>query len=70
MSTVNLYIDGNNLYRAATELGYKIDYKRFRSWLRQKYKILGIYWGDIGILGIRPDIVPDIVILGCDIGDT
>jgi uncharacterized LabA/DUF88 family protein len=32
-----IYIDGNNLYRAAKELGFDIDYKKFRGWLRQKY---------------------------------
>ncbi len=39
----NIYIDGNNLYRAATELGYTIDYKRFRNWLRQKYDPAQVY---------------------------
>lgn len=43
MSKVSIYIDGNNLYRAATELGYKIDYKRFRNWLRQKYSPEKVY---------------------------
>ncbi len=43
MDRVNIYIDGNNLYRAATELGYKIDYKRFRNWLRQKYNPAHVY---------------------------
>lgn len=43
MTKVNIYIDGNNLYRAATELGYKIDYKRFRNWLRQKYNPEKVY---------------------------
>lgn len=43
MNIVNVYIDGNNLYRAATELGFKIDYKRFRNWLRQKYNPKKVY---------------------------
>ena len=43
MEKVHLYIDGNNLYRAATELGFKIDYKKFRGWLRQKYNITNVY---------------------------
>lgn len=34
---LNIYIDGNNLYRSAKELGFEIDYKKFRGWLRQKY---------------------------------
>ena len=40
---INIYIDGNNLYRGAKELGYEIDYKKFRGWLRQKYKATSIY---------------------------
>jgi len=30
MNKINIYIDGNNLYRAAKELGFDIDYKKFR----------------------------------------
>lgn len=37
MKKVNVYIDGNNLYRSAKELGFEIDYKKFRGWLRQKF---------------------------------
>ena len=37
MSRLNIYIDGNNLYRSAKELGFDIDYKKLRGWLRQKY---------------------------------
>lgn len=33
----NIYIDGANLHRAALELGFNINYKKFRGWLRQKY---------------------------------
>ena len=28
MKKVNIYIDGNNLYRSAKELGFEIDYKK------------------------------------------
>lgn len=48
---VHAYIDGNNLYRAAKELGYEIDYKKFRSWLRQKYGISHAYL----FIGLVPD---------------
>lgn len=34
-----MYIDGNNLHQAAKELGFEIDYKKFRGWLGQKYHI-------------------------------
>lgn len=40
---INVYIDGNNLYRAAKELGFEIDYKKFRGWLRQKYNLATVY---------------------------
>lgn len=43
MSRVNVYIDGNNLYRSAKELGFEIDYKKFRGWLRQKYSPTSAY---------------------------
>ena len=43
MSKINIYIDGNNLYRAAKELGFDIDYKKFRGWLRQKYAPVNVY---------------------------
>lgn len=43
MSNINIYIDGNNLYRSAKELGFEIDYKKFRGWLRQKYNPQFVY---------------------------
>lgn len=33
------YIDGANLYKGSKELGFEVDYKKFRGWLRQKYGI-------------------------------
>lgn len=43
MDKINIYIDGNNLYRSAKELGFDIDYKKFRGWLRQKYNANNVY---------------------------
>lgn len=43
MYGTNIYIDGNNLYRGAKELGFNIDYKKFRGWLRQKYNPVHVY---------------------------
>lgn len=43
MERLHIYIDGNNLYRAAKELGFQIDYKKFRGWLRQKYNPASVY---------------------------
>ncbi len=31
------YIDGANLHRGITDLGWKLDYARFRVWLSEKY---------------------------------
>ena len=43
IKNINIYIDGNNLYRAGTGLRYEIDYKKLRGWLSQKYKAKNIY---------------------------
>jgi len=51
MSKINIYIDGNNLYRSAKELGFAIDYKKFRGWLRQKFNPVNVYL----FIGLVPD---------------
>jgi uncharacterized LabA/DUF88 family protein len=43
MNKLSIYIDGNNLYRGAKELGFEIDYKKIRGWLRQKYNPSSVY---------------------------
>ncbi len=43
MDKINIYIDGNNLYKSAKELGFEIDYKKFRGWLRQKFNANNVY---------------------------
>lgn len=47
----NIYIDSANLHRASNELGFQIDYKKFRGWLRQKYNIEKAYM----FIGLIPD---------------
>jgi uncharacterized LabA/DUF88 family protein len=37
------FIDGQNLYLAIQDLGWKLDYKRFRVYLREKYEIGTVY---------------------------
>ncbi|TSC74806.1 MAG: Uncharacterized protein G01um101444_159 [Parcubacteria group bacterium Gr01-1014_44] len=37
------YIDGANLYKAQKELGWSLDYSRFRVWLYEKYNISEAY---------------------------
>lgn len=39
----HIYIDSANLHRASNELGFQIDYKKFRGWLRQKYNVEKAY---------------------------
>ncbi len=51
MTGLIIYIDGNNLYRGAKELGFDIDYKKFRGWLRQKYQASSVYL----FIGLVPD---------------
>src|SRR3989344_8431852 len=37
------YIDGANLYKGAEQLGWKLDYRRLRIWLREKYGVQQAY---------------------------
>lgn len=37
------YIDGANLHKALEELGWELDYKRFRIWLTEKYSVNKAY---------------------------
>jgi len=37
------YIDGANLHKGIEELGWNLDYKRFRTWLYEKYKVKCAY---------------------------
>jgi uncharacterized LabA/DUF88 family protein len=37
------YIDGANLYNGVGSLGWKLDYRRFRVWLKEKYSVERAY---------------------------
>ena len=37
------YIDGANLHKGVSSLGWKLDYARFRVWLEEKYKVSKAY---------------------------
>lgn len=37
------YIDGANLHKGIQELGWRLDYRRFRVWLKEKYGITRAY---------------------------
>ena len=38
------FIDGNNLYRGVNNSGWKIDFSRFRKWLKDKYRVNRAYY--------------------------
>jgi uncharacterized LabA/DUF88 family protein len=37
------YIDSNNLHRGVKGLGWNLDYKKFRIWLKEKYQVTQAY---------------------------
>ena len=37
------YIDGANLHKGVASLGWRLDYKRFRVWLSEKYGVKRAY---------------------------
>ncbi len=37
------YLDGSNLHKGISELGWQLDYKRFRVWLAEKYSVTKAY---------------------------
>lgn len=48
------YIDGANLYESNKELGWKLDYARFRVWLKDKYSVTRAYL----FMGMIPKYAP------------
>lgn len=40
---VNAYIDAANLHKGVATLGWKLDYSRFRIWLKDKYQVENAY---------------------------
>lgn len=49
------YIDGANLYNGSESLGWKLDYRRFRIWLKDKYSVNHAYIF-IGLVGKNNDL--------------
>ena len=49
------YIDANNLYKGIKSLGWKLDYKKFRIWLSEKYGVTKAYMF-IGLIPKNKDI--------------
>lgn len=49
------YIDGNNLYQGAKKSKWKIDFRRFRRWLSDKYGIKRAYYF-IGLIPKEKDL--------------
>ncbi|MDO8622184.1 MAG: NYN domain-containing protein [bacterium] len=53
------YIDGANLYRGVKDLGWVLDYARFRIWLREKYGVTIAYLF-IGLVPKYKDLYTDL----------
>lgn len=49
------YIDGANLHKGVESLGWKLDYQRFRSWIRQKFDVTDAYLF-IGLMSKHADL--------------
>jgi len=53
------YIDGANLHKALKELGWDLDYKKFRIWLKEKYKDLYNHLQSCGFTLLFKDVIYD-----------
>lgn len=53
------YIDGANLHKGIGDLGWKLDYRRFRVWLREKYSVEKAYLF-IGLIPKHIDLYTDL----------
>ena len=51
------YIDGANLYNGSSSLDWKLDYRRFRIWLKDKYSVERAYIF-IGLVGKNKEKTP------------
>ncbi len=49
------YIDAANLHKGVADLGWKLDYKRFRVWLKEKYGVQTAYLF-IGLIPSQKDL--------------
>ena len=57
------YIDGANLHKGVAGLGWKLDYKRFRIWLKDKYGIGNAYLF-IGLISDNKDLYTSLQEMG------
>lgn len=57
------FIDGANLHRGVESLGWKLDYKRFRVWLSEKYSVSKAYLF-LGLIPKYNDIYTDLQEVG------
>lgn len=53
------YIDGSNLHKGITELGWQLDYKKFRVWLSEKYSVKKAYIF-LGFISVNANLYRDI----------
>lgn len=57
------YIDGANLHKGVESSAWKLDYRRFRSWIRQKYSITDAYLF-IGLMPRHADLYTSLQVAG------
>lgn len=57
------YIDAANLHKGVKELGWNLDYRRFRIWLREKYHI-GTAYLFIGLVPSNKDLYTNLQEMG------
>lgn len=51
----NAYIDGANLHKGVESSEWKLDYRKFRSWIRQKFRVTDAYLF-IGLMSKHADL--------------
>lgn len=57
------YIDGANLYKGVGSSAWKLDYRKFRSWIRQKFSIAEAYLF-IGLVSKHADLYTSLQSMG------
>lgn len=57
------FIDGANLHKGVIELGWKLDYHRFRVWLKDKFNVANAYIF-LGLIPTHKDLYADLQEMG------
>ena len=57
------FIDGANLHKGVIELGWELDYRRFRVWLKDKFNVANAYIF-LGLIPAHKDLYADLQEMG------